>query len=235
MFCGPGAWCTLAPRPCPRDYLPLLLGAGSALLIGASDELASHSHGHNKRLALLPAGFSWVTRANQVPALQFWDPGWCSGSLKGAQKQPTPVGCLQVSHTGATARLDHAIFRGAVTLRPFLQHTHLPSSIQIDCQEHWTGWQEASPQRLPNGRGGTCSAACTQAGTLQLLRETGGRAKAGAACSSPAQGGQDRLSWQQPCSMRVTCRPLQYTLLDPRVLLPWCLLQGCSSSTTKRS
>ncbi|KAL4449525.1 hypothetical protein ABPG77_007169 [Micractinium sp. CCAP 211/92] len=85
-----------------------LAGAGSALLFGASDELASHSHGHNKRLALLPAGFSWVTRANQ-----------------------------------------------------------------IDCQEHWTGWQEASPQRLPNGRGGTCSAACTQAGTLQLLRETG--------------------------------------------------------------
>ncbi len=76
----PGAW----PLPTRLPPPPLLLGAGSALLFGATDELASHSHGHNKRLALLPAGFNWVTRANKVPAVQFWDPGWCSGSLKGA-------------------------------------------------------------------------------------------------------------------------------------------------------
>ncbi|KAL4443898.1 hypothetical protein ABPG75_011635 [Micractinium tetrahymenae] len=85
-----------------------LAGAGSPVLFGTTDELAGHSRGHNKRLALLPAGYDWATSAEQIA-----------------------------------------------------------------CQEHWSGWQESSPNRLPNGRGGTCSAACTQAGTLQLLRETG--------------------------------------------------------------
>jgi len=49
----------------------------------------------------------------------------------------------------------------------------IPFYPQIVCQEHWTGWQDASPFKLPNGRGGACSATCTRQGTLQLMRETG--------------------------------------------------------------
>ena len=47
--------------------------------------------------------------------------------------------------------------------------------LQIACQEHWSGWQNDSPHTLPSGtsRGGMCSAVCTQAGTMQLMRETG--------------------------------------------------------------
>jgi hypothetical protein len=47
--------------------------------------------------------------------------------------------------------------------------------LQIACQEHWSGWQNNSPHTLPSAtsRGGKCSAVCTQAGTIQLMRETG--------------------------------------------------------------
>lgn len=44
-------------------------GAGSPLLFGATAQLASHSRGHNKRLALLPAGYDWATSTEQVSPL----------------------------------------------------------------------------------------------------------------------------------------------------------------------
>lgn len=43
-----------------------LAGAGSAVLWGTQQAYAADSLGRNKRLALVPGGYDWVTRADQV-------------------------------------------------------------------------------------------------------------------------------------------------------------------------
>ncbi len=40
--------------------------AGSPVLFGTQDALAADSLGHNKRLALVPAGFNWANSTDQV-------------------------------------------------------------------------------------------------------------------------------------------------------------------------
>ncbi|KAL4855201.1 Calponin y domain-containing protein [Chlorella vulgaris] len=85
-----------------------MAGAGSPVLTGTTQALAPSSTGHNKQLALVPAGFDWAT-----------------------------------------------------------------SSEQVECQQHWSGWQERSPHTLAAAGGGKCSTVCTRDGTLQLMRETG--------------------------------------------------------------
>lgn len=84
------------------------LCAGSPVLTGTTQALAPSSTGHNKQLALVPAGFNWAT-----------------------------------------------------------------SSEQVECQQHWSGWQERSQHTLTAAGGGKCSTVCTRDGTLQLMRETG--------------------------------------------------------------
>ncbi|KAI3423310.1 hypothetical protein D9Q98_010721 [Chlorella vulgaris] len=85
-----------------------MAGAGSPVLTGTTQALAPSSTGHNKQLALVPAGFNWAT-----------------------------------------------------------------SSEQVECQQHWSGWQERSQHTLTAAGGGKCSTVCTRDGTLQLMRETG--------------------------------------------------------------
>lgn len=123
--------------------------AGSPLLFSASQDLAPNSLGHNKRLALVPAGFDWATSTAEVHRVE------------GGSWQP-------VMHTQAARSQRPSICPG-----PDLGISHLSSHPQIACQEHWSGWQTGTPHTLPSPNGGVCSTVCTRQGTQQLMRETG--------------------------------------------------------------
>lgn len=47
------------------------------------------------------------------------------------------------------------------------------SASQLQCQQHWTGWQGSSPQQLAMPDGSTCSAVCTKGGTELLMQQAG--------------------------------------------------------------
>lgn len=66
-----------ALESCPASSLPP--AAGSPVLWGTQEAFAPHSLGRNKRLALVPAGFDWVTRTEQVWGLQWGMPAGLVG------------------------------------------------------------------------------------------------------------------------------------------------------------
>jgi hypothetical protein len=55
------------------------MGAGSLVLLGTTDALASASRGRGKRLAIVPAGFSWANSTDQVACQSHWS-GWQASS-----------------------------------------------------------------------------------------------------------------------------------------------------------
>ena len=114
-----------------------LAGAGSPRLYGSVDALAPHSVGHGKRLALVPAGFSWATSTDQA------------GDRAGGRVRWAPLLHQKASARGRAARPPRAAPRPPTCAHLARTSSPSPPLSRSRARATGPGGRTARPTRCP--------------------------------------------------------------------------------------